>query len=123
MSAVIKVKELNETNILSQFRYKNYCKENDEYTDWLRVEPDKIINHIVYSHHAYLNDELPKIGQLLFNVLKTHGKKHQELIEIYILFSDLKRALESHIAKEEEFIFPAVRNYEKFRTAENRNKF
>ena len=75
MSAVIKVKELNETNILSQFRYKNYCKENDEYTDWLRVEPDKIINHIVYSHHAYLNDELPKIGQLLFNVLKDAWEK------------------------------------------------
>jgi regulator of cell morphogenesis and NO signaling len=120
MDVAIKVQDQDEIKILGQLRYKNDSKENDEYIDWLRETPDRIINHIVYTHHVYLKKELPKIGPLLFSILRTHGKKHRELIEIYLLFNDLKIELENHIVKEEELIFPAMRLYESSRTNENR---
>ena len=122
MNVAFKVQEPNELRMLGQLRYKSDNKENEDFVDWLRETPDRIINHIVNTHHAYLKRELPRTGQLLFSILRTHGKKHQELIEIYLLFNDLKIELENHIIKEEEHIFPAMKQYESSRTNENRKQ-
>lgn len=105
---------------LGQLRYD--CKGNEEYIDWLRETPDRIIHHIIYTHHAYVKHEFPKIGPLLFSILRTHGNKHMELIEIYLLFNDLKIELENHIVREEELIFPAMMLFEGNKTNENRKQ-
>lgn len=122
MVVAIKLQEPDKIKTLGQSRYKNDSKENEEYIDWLREPPDKIMNHIIYTHHAYVKHELPKIGQLLFIILRTHGKNHLELIEIFLLFNDLKIELEYHIAKEEELIFPAIMLYEGIKSNENRKQ-
>lgn len=122
MDVTINVQELNEIKMLGQLRYKKYSKENEEYIDWLRQPPERIISHIVYTHHAYLKEEIPRIELLLFNILRIHGKNHQELFEIYLLFNDLKIELENHIVKEEKLIFPSMRLYESSKTNENRKQ-
>lgn len=122
MSVAIKSQEQIEIISLALLRYKIYCRENVEYIDWLREPPDRIVNHIIFTHHAYVKHELPTIGQLLFNVLRKHGKNHQELFEIYLLFNDLKIELETHIVKEEELIFPAIMLYKSTKTNENRKQ-
>lgn len=120
MGVAMKLQEPIKT--IGQFSYKNDSEEKEEYVDWLREPSDRIVNHIIYTHHAYVKHEFPKIGQLLFSILRTHGKKHKELIEIYLLFNDLKIELENHIAKEEELIFPAIMLYEDTKTNENRKQ-
>ena len=122
MVVAIKLHEPDKIKNLGQLRYINDIKEKDEYIDWLRETPDKIMNHIIYTHHAYVKHEFPKIGQLLFSILRTHGKNHLELIEIYLLFNDLKIELENHIVKEEELIFPAIILFEDTKTNENRKQ-
>ncbi len=121
MVVAIKLQEPENIKTLGQ-RYKNGSKENEGYIDWLRETPHKIMNHMIYTHHAYIKHEFPKIGQLLFSILRTHGKNHLELIEIYLLFNDLKIELENHIVKEEELIFPAIMLYEGTKTNENRKQ-
>ena len=51
-----------------------------------------------------------------------HGKNHQELFEIYLLFNDLKIELETHIVEEEELIFPAIMIYKGTQSKENRKQ-
>ena len=122
MDVAVKLHEPDKIKTLSQLTYNHDSKENEEYIDWLRETPDRIMNHIIYTHHAYVKHEFPKIGQLLFIILRAHGKNHLELIEIYLLFNDLKFELENHIAKEEELIFPAIMLYEGTKTNENRKQ-
>ena len=122
MFVAVKLQEPIKINTLNLLRYKIYSRKNEQYIDWLREPPDRIVNHIIFTHHAYVKHELPTIGQLLFNVLRKHGKNHQELFEIYLLFNDLKIELETHIVKEEELIFPAIMLYNSTKTNENRKQ-
>ncbi len=122
MDVAVKLHESDKIKTLGQLTYNNDSKENEEYIDWLRETPDRIMNHIIYTHHAYVQHEFPKIGQILFIILRAHGKKHLELIEIYLLFNDLKIKLENHIVKEEELMFPAIMRYEDTKTNENRKQ-
>ena len=75
MVVAVKTHESDKIKTLGQLRYNNDSKENEEYIDWLRETPDRIMNHIIYTHHAYVKHEFPKIGQLLFIILRAHGKK------------------------------------------------
>lgn len=120
MVVAVKLQEPDKIKTLGQLRYDS--KNNEEYIDWLRETPDRIMHHIIYTHHAFVKHELPMIGQVLFSILRTHGKKHQELFEIYLLFNDLKIELEIHIVREEKLIFPAIMLYKGAKTNANRKQ-
>jgi regulator of cell morphogenesis and NO signaling len=80
--------------------------------DWSRVPTNELIEHIVGMHHAFLRRELPRLGELAMKTEEAHGERHGELAECRSVLAALHAELESHMLKEEQILFPAIRNME-----------
>lgn len=82
-----------------------------EERDWNTAPLELLINHILETHHLYLKREMPRLHFLIGRVLAAHGANHgQVLLPLGETFDALQQELESHMAKEEMILFPAIRN-------------
>lgn len=75
---------------------------------WTRLGLAELADHIVETHHRYLDEELPLLDALADKVATVHGGNHPELVEARRLVAAIKADLEPHLAREEEVLFPAV---------------
>lgn len=94
-------------------KYEVFSSQTDQFMDWAKESPSKLIEHIIGTHHAYLREELPRLSEYLFKILKVHGKGHEELFEVHKLYNTLRTELEGHLVKEEEYLFPMLNKLEK----------
>jgi len=67
-----------------------------------------LIAHIVEKHHAYLRSELPFLEERIARMSTNHGAARPELFTVQQLLQDLRDDLTSHMAKEEQMLFPYV---------------
>ncbi|ADL53267.1 iron-sulfur cluster repair di-iron protein [Clostridium cellulovorans] len=112
----------NKILTLLQASYEEFQEKNEEFTDWAKEKPSKLVDYIVSVHHRYLKEELPKISELTFKILRVHGSNHEELFKVHKLFNTLRTELEGHLVKEEEFLFPIIKEYDTNRNDSNREK-
>ena len=82
-------------------------RADDDVTRW---SLDRLIDHIVRVHHSYVRSALPAIGRHLTKLQGVHGARHPELARIATAFERLSIDLEQHMAKEEQVLFPYVRD-------------
>jgi len=75
--------------------------EGDTLTEW--------VDYIVDTHHRYLKEALPRLTELIEKVVRAHSANHSELNEIQKIFSELRAELEPHLQKEEQVLFPMIR--------------
>jgi regulator of cell morphogenesis and NO signaling len=78
---------------------------------WNGLEPAALVDHIVTTHHRYLEAELPLLDALAAKVLSVHGDRHPELTEVKTLIEAIRAALEPHLRVEEELLFPAIHGW------------
>ena len=69
---------------------------------------DRLVEHIVETHHAYVRAALPMIARYLAKLLDVHGAGHPELAEVRVAFARMARDLEQHMIKEEQVLFPYI---------------
>ncbi|KPM46781.1 iron-sulfur cluster repair di-iron protein [Jiulongibacter sediminis] len=69
-------------------------------------------DYIYEVHHKYLYEKLPEIDGLVNKVTAKHGEKYSWLAELSQLFAALKNDLEGHLPKEEEILFPYIKEME-----------
>jgi regulator of cell morphogenesis and NO signaling len=81
--------------------------------DWRDAKPSDLLDHIENTHHVFLRRALPELAELSAKIMRVHGPHHAELFRFHKLFSTLKADLEGHLVKEEELLFPAIREYAK----------
>jgi regulator of cell morphogenesis and NO signaling len=81
-------------------------------TDWREKKSSELIDHIVQTHHAYLREELPLLGEFVAKIYRVHGGAHPELAALHDRFHRMKAELERHLADEEETVFPLIRRAE-----------
>jgi len=81
--------------------------------DLANVALTALADHIEGTHHAYLRQELPRLETLARKVAAVHGDEHPELVALRDEFLHFKQDMESHALKEEQILFPAIRNLEK----------
>lgn len=68
-----------------------------------------LTRYIVERFHVPLREELPRLGRMSERVLEVHGGAHPEVIpELARVFRHFRAELESHMAKEEAILFPAI---------------
>jgi regulator of cell morphogenesis and NO signaling len=77
--------------------------------DWASMDAAQLVDHIESTHHRYLHDELPRLSQLAAKVLGVHGGRHAELGAVARTYEALRVDLEPHLAKEEQVLFPMIR--------------
>jgi regulator of cell morphogenesis and NO signaling len=78
--------------------------------DFASAPLEQLIDHIVDTHHAYVRSALPTIGRYLEKLVEAHGARHPELVRILTVFRDLRADFERHLIKEEQVLFPYVRD-------------
>lgn len=71
---------------------------------------DRLIDHIVSTHHAYVRTALPTIARYLAKLEEVYGSRHPELARIVAYFEQIRLELEQHLMKEEQVLFPYVRD-------------
>jgi regulator of cell morphogenesis and NO signaling len=80
--------------------------------DFAQAKLAELVDHIITKHHAYVQQEIPRIQQLAKKVLAVHGAHHPELARIQIAFQALSAELTSHMMKEEHVLFPYIAELE-----------
>ncbi len=77
---------------------------------WDQAPLEDLIDHILVTYHQPLNEELPRLMLMSAKVLQVHGDKDPEtLSELNSVFLALKDELEQHMQKEEQILFPMIR--------------
>ncbi len=71
-----------------------------------------LADHIEREHHAYLRSELPRLDAMTEKVYRVHGEAEPRLGEVRRAFCALRDELTSHMMKEEQILFPLVRQLE-----------
>ena len=80
---------------------------SQNFNEW---ELDFLCDYIVNSHHKYVFKTLPQLVSYTQKIASVHGGKHPELIMVANLFEKLNVELLQHLRKEEEVLFPAIKN-------------
>lgn len=122
LTVAAKELELNEDTVLEKLNQAYLIAadkpKEDKETDWRLQSFTQLVDHIVNTHHLYLQREMPLISEFVTKILRVHGAKHSELAKVHRLFHTLKMELEQHLIKEEEILFPLIKEYEKKPTAQ-----
>lgn len=76
------------------------------YQDWTL---DFLVDYIVNTHHQYVRKHLPDIQFFASKVMRVHGEKHPELVQVYQLVEEIAEELTVHMMKEEQVLFPFIK--------------
>jgi len=68
-----------------------------------------LADHIEATHHAYLRAESPRLTKMAQRVAKVHGEMDDRLQALSETFDAFVAEVDSHMAKEEDVLFPAIR--------------
>lgn len=77
--------------------------------DLLTMPLADLADRIVFTHHAYLKEELPRLSWLIEKVANAHGQHHPSLCEVRVIFEEFRAEIETHMFKEEKILFPMCR--------------
>jgi regulator of cell morphogenesis and NO signaling len=70
----------------------------------------RLIDVIVSTHHAYVRSAMPAIARHLAKLVEVHGSRHPELTRVAAYFQQVVADLSQHMVKEEQVLFPYVRD-------------
>ena len=76
---------------------------------WATFGPAELVDHIETVHHQYLWAEMPRITALVDKIVSVHGDRHPELAEVQRLYNELRADIEPHLNREEQELFPMIR--------------
>lgn len=76
-----------------------------------------LADYIVNNHHKYVLKTLPELVFYTQKIAKVHGDHHPELNEVSDLFGKINAELTQHLQKEEEVLFPAIKEVLKSNSA------
>jgi regulator of cell morphogenesis and NO signaling len=90
----------------------DFAAEPPPATDPAALTLTQLADHIVATHHAYLRSELPRLAFMTEKVARVHGGEDGRLVLVHKVFSGLSSEMFSHMQKEEEILFPVIRQME-----------
>lgn len=106
ISQACKEKEIDEKKLLKEL-------EQTEEKDANKMNINELIDYIINKHHTYTREKIPEITQYSQKIAKVHGKNHPELIEVNKIFKEIGEELLGHLEKEEQALFPHIKNSDK----------
>jgi regulator of cell morphogenesis and NO signaling len=80
---------------------------------WAEAPLARLIDHIEERHHAFLKAQLPRLAAFFDKVRAAHAERHGERLDaLREVFDALRDEIELHLAKEEDVLFPYLRQLE-----------
>jgi len=99
---------LNASDLMAQLQAIE-AKGGDKGMDFQSWPSDLLIDYIEKRHHRYVTEKIPELLAFLEKLVRVHGPKHPELLEIGQEFSAAASELSMHLQKEERILFPFIR--------------
>ena len=112
LSQACEAKQLDTSTVLSRLNEAGSGGGQNREENWLGSGLGELCDHIEATHHAYLRSALPRLTERIAKVVAAHGANHPKLRELQQVFSALRAELEPHMMKEEQILFPAIRQLE-----------
>lgn len=101
---------IDVNDVLQSIRSIDEQAENcDTFVDTDSMSLTELADHVEQTHHAYLKAELPRLDAMTAKVARVHGDKDPRLHQVREAFVRLKAELEPHMFKEEQVLFPIIR--------------
>ncbi|MEA4981009.1 MAG: iron-sulfur cluster repair di-iron protein [Petrimonas sp.] len=108
IAAASKEKNIDENLILQQLS-EVLDKKGDSEIDFKSWSIDLLADYIEKKHHRYVRAKTAEITPYLAKIADVHGDRHPELYEIKELFAQSAADLSAHMIKEENILFPLIR--------------
>jgi regulator of cell morphogenesis and NO signaling len=106
-------KGLNQQQVLDQLQEADRTADpSASPVDVTAMSLTELVDHIELTHHAYLHDELPRLAALVAKVAARHGERDPRLQEVQETFRAMAEELGLHMFKEEQRLFPMIRQLE-----------
>jgi regulator of cell morphogenesis and NO signaling len=85
------------------------------HSNWNEVALGVLVDHILEKHHAFTKEQLTRLDGLLTKVEAAHGARHGEMLaRLRRLYDGLHDELDAHLMKEEQILFPAIKEIDAF---------
>jgi len=84
-------------------------QKSDSGLDYRSWPLDLLADYIEKKHHRYVATKILEIVPFLETIVQVHGSRHQELSIVEKLFKESAEALTAHMKKEEQVLFPYIR--------------
>lgn len=81
--------------------------------NWKNKTMTELVDHILAVHHPFTRDQLGRLKILSEKVKTVHGTGHPELSRLDEIIGLMSEEMEGHMAKEEEQVFPYLKDLEK----------
>lgn len=108
LNAACKEKKIDHNVLVEQLKELENLPESQNYNfkDW---DLGFLADYIVNTHHKYVLKTLPELVFYTQKIASVHGSHHKELIEVAGLFQKINTELLQHLQKEEEVLFPSIK--------------
>ena len=83
------------------------CKTYESDIDVDKLSLTALVDHIENTHHVFMKEEIAQILTLLDKAVNRHNT--QDLINLQKIFQTLVEEITAHLQKEENILFPAIR--------------
>ncbi|MBM7653710.1 iron-sulfur cluster repair di-iron protein [Neobacillus cucumis] len=102
---------LSLDNILEELKlvFEKYENTEKNVEVWTDSDSHTIIDHVITNYHRVSEEELALLSPYVTKVARVHGEHHPELIKMNELFYEFKKELLDHMSKEEEIVFPLIK--------------
>ena len=78
--------------------------------NWVEAPVGQLVDHIISRYHDTLRQELPRLQAMAAKVNDVHGAKIPDIFpQLNAVLRELAEDLDSHMAKEEMILFPAIK--------------
>ena len=111
LSQAIAANGLNEEELMNELKviFEKYSSAETDLEVWTKSDSDTIIDHVINHYHRTSEEELALLSPYVTKVSRVHGDNHPELLKVYELFYEFKKELIEHMTKEEEIVFPLIK--------------
>ena len=98
-----------ETGVLIAGLNAVTSKQENKAADYQSWPLNLLTDYIEKKHHCYVAEKTHLLKQYLDKICEVHGKNHSELFEISSQFNASAAELALHMKKEEQVLFPYIR--------------
>jgi regulator of cell morphogenesis and NO signaling len=122
LSKVCKDKGINQEQLEKELHQAEISTRlpSQDYNTW---NLDFLADYIVQTHHNYVIKAMPLIFEYSQRVAKVHGAEHPETIEVASIFVKIMGELNRHMMKEENILFPYIKQLSKSNKSESQPPF
>jgi regulator of cell morphogenesis and NO signaling len=109
LDQVCREKGLDSAALLATLEETALAPAGESVVDAAAMSLTELADHIEQTHHTYLRSEFPRLKEMAEKVASVHGERDSRLHQIRETVFELIGELSNHMMKEEQILFPMVR--------------